>query len=290
MQNLSNISVIKEILSRHGFRFSHSLGQNFLINPSVCPKMAQMSGAGEGVCALEIGPGIGVLTKELGLRSEKVVALEIDHRLIPVLSETLADFDNIKVIEGDVLKTDIGALLKEEFGDRKTVVCANLPYYITSPIIMYLLEARLPIEAITVMVQKEAAERLCAKPGERACGAVSAAVHYYAEPEILFQVSRGSFMPSPNVDSAVIRLEIRKDPPVELRDESAFFSLVRASFSQRRKTLLNAASSSGEYPKETLRNALEEIGIAADVRAEKMTLDDFARLSNKLLEDKNEQR
>ena len=283
MENLSNISVIKELLARHGFRFSHSLGQNFLINPSVCPKMASMGGVTPQTCALEIGPGIGVLTRELALRSHKVVALEIDRRLMPVLKETLAEFHNVKVIQADAMKVDLKKLLQEEFNGQEAVICANLPYYITSPLLMTLLEARLPITAITVMVQKEAAERLCAAPGERNCGAVSVAVHYYSEPQVLFQVSRGSFLPSPKVDSAVIRLDIKKDPPVTLLSESAFFELVRLCFSQRRKTLINAASSSGRYTKEALRKALEQLGISQEIRAEQMKIEDFAALSNQLI-------
>ena len=288
MEDLSNISVIREILGRHGFRFSHSLGQNFLTNPTVSVRMAEMCGTGKEICALEIGPGIGVLTRELALRSCKVAALEIDKRLLPVLEETLAGFKNVHVIEADAMKTDLKKLLAEEFGGREAVVCANLPYYITSPLIMSLLESRLPISAVTVMVQKEAAQRLCAKPGERACGAVSAAVRYFSEPQMLFEVSRGNFMPSPHVDSAVIRLNIRKDPPVELTSESAFFELIRLSFGQRRKILVNAASSSGKYSKEELKNALTVTGISQEARAEQLTLADFAALSNCLLREKKD--
>ena len=208
MQNLSNIGVIKDILNRHGFTFSKGLGQNFLINPSVCPRMAEMGNAQPGWGVIEIGTGFGVLTVELAQRADKVVCIEIDSRLLPILDETLADFDNIKIINEDVLKVDLQKLIAEEFPGMNVAICANLPYYITSPIIMTILEAKLPIASLTVMVQKEAAQRICAAPGSREVGAVSIAVQYYAQPKVLFPVSRGSFMPAPDVDSAVIRLDV----------------------------------------------------------------------------------
>lgn len=205
MSQLSNIKNVKEILARHGFTFSKKLGQNFIVNPSICPRIAELGGAGPDTGVLEIGPGLGVLTWELAARARKVVAVELDERLLPVLGETLAGFDNVKVIQADVLKIDLDALLRQEFPNMEVVICANLPYYITSPIVMRLLETRLPVKAITVMVQKEAAARICAAPGSRNAGALSAAVSYYAVPQILFPVSRGSFMPAPEVDSAVIQ-------------------------------------------------------------------------------------
>ena len=211
MENLSNISVIRDICDRFGFSFSKSLGQNFLVNPSVCPRIAEMGGADENTAVLEIGTGFGVLTHELARRAKKVVAVELDSRLIPVLEYTMAEHKNFTVINEDILKVDLPALFEREFAGMDVVICANLPYYITSPIIMALLEQRLPIKAITVMVQKEAADRLCAKMPSRDCGAVTAAVRYYSEPKTLFPVSRGSFMPAPNVDSAVIRLDVKKD-------------------------------------------------------------------------------
>ena len=207
---LTDVGYIRDLLDRHGFHFSKKLGQNFLINPSVCPRMAQACGAAEGSGVLEIGPGIGVLTRELALRAERVVSIELDDRLPPVLAETLAGQDNVSFVWGDCMKLDLPAIIAEKFGDMPVSVCANLPYYITSPIVMMLLESRLPVENITVMVQKEAAQRLCATPGTREAGAVTLAVQYYAEAETLFGVSRGSFMPAPNVDSAVIRLAVGK--------------------------------------------------------------------------------
>ncbi len=279
MGALTDISYIKDLLSRHGFSFSKKLGQNFLINPSVCPRMADACGADKESAVLEIGPGIGVLTKELAQVAKKVVAIELDDRLPPVLAETLGRFDNVKIVQGDVMKLDLPALLKQEFGDMPIHVCANLPYYITSPILMLLLESRLPIEDITVMVQKEAAVRLSAAPGTRDCGAVSLAVQYYAEPTRLFGVSRGSFMPAPNVDSEVIRLVVRKTPPVQVADEKRLFTVIRAAFGQRRKTLLNALTTAG-YTKDTIAAACAAADVPATARAEQLTLEQFAALAN----------
>lgn len=279
MENLSNISVIRDVLSRHGFSFSKGLGQNFLINPTVCPRMAEMGNAKPGWGIIEIGAGVGVLTAELARRADKVVCIEIDSRLLPVLDETLAEFDNIKIVNEDVLKVDLHKLIEQEFAGIPVAVCANLPYYITSPIIMNLLEAHLPIASLTVMVQKEAAARLCAEPGSREVGAVSIAVRYYSDPKILFQVSRGSFLPAPDVDSTVIRLDVRDRPPVEVGSEEQFFKVVRAAFSQRRKTLPNTLSAGLGIPKAQAIEMLEKAGIPTNLRAEQLTLDQFALLS-----------
>ncbi len=285
MNNLADPGVISDILKRHGFTFSKGLGQNFLVNPTVCPRMAEASGAGPGVGALEIGPGIGVLTAELAKRADRVVSLEIDQRLLPILQETLAGFEQVKILNSDVLKTDLHRLIAEEFAGLEVVVCANLPYYITSPVIMKLLEENLPVKAVTVMGQKEAAQRLCALPGTRACGAVSAAVRFYAEPEILFPVSCGSFRPAPNVDSAVIRLQIRKEPPVEVLSRKKFFATVKAAFGQRRKTILNALTSLLALPRDRVAQACQAAGLHASMRAEQLSLQDFAALSNALFPD-----
>lgn len=282
MERLSDIGTIKEILSKHGFSFSKGLGQNFLINPSVCPRMAEMSGAGEKVGVIEIGPGIGVLTNELCKLAEKVVAIEIDKRLIPVLSETLSDYDNVKVINEDVLKIDLNKLIEEEFNGMKVVVCANLPYYITSPIIMKLLEENLPIEAITVMVQKETAQRMCAEVGTRQSGAVTVAVNYYSKPEILFNVSAGSFMPAPKVDSAVIKLNVFDKPAVQVQDSKMFFKVVKSAFGQRRKTLPNSLSSGLGISKSEINNLLSECGISLTARAEQLKLEDFKNIADKI--------
>ena len=286
MQKLSDISTIRAVLEKNGFHFSKALGQNFLINPSVCPRMAALSGAADCAGAVEVGPGIGVLTWELSQVARKVVSIELDKRLLPVLDETLADCENVKILNADVMKLDLRRMIEEEFPGGEVAVCANLPYYITSPVIMRLLEERLPVTSITVMVQKEAAERLCAHPGERACGAVSAAVWYYAEPEILFQVSRGSFMPAPNVDSAVIRLRIRRTPPVEVADEPFFFRVVRAAFAQRRKTAVNSIANTLGRSKQAVAAAFDAAGVPQNARAEALTLEDFAALTAGLLQEK----
>ncbi len=277
--NLSDIGVIKKLLFDAGFSFKKSLGQNFLINPSVCPDMAKSCGC-DGVGVLEIGVGIGVLTAELCRRAKKVVCVEIDKRLEPILQKTLADFDNYEIVWQDVMELDLHAFLREKFGDMPVVVCANLPYYITSPVIMQLLEERLPIDAVTVMVQREAADRLTATVGSREAGAVTVAVNYYAEPRILRKVSRGSFMPAPNVDSAVIKLDLRKAPPVELENEQVFFKIVRAGFAQRRKTLVNSVSAVLKQDKAALIAATEKAGLSPTVRADAMTMQQLADFSN----------
>lgn len=282
MGNLSDIGVIKSVLQKHGFTFSKALGQNFIVNPSVCPRIAEEGGARKGVGVLEVGAGIGVLTAELAKRADKVVCVELDTRLLPVLDETLADYDNIKIINGDILKVDLREILREEFGDMPVIVCANLPYYITSPVIMRLLESRLNIESVTVMVQKEAAVRLCADVGSRDSGAVTVAVNFYSEAQKLFDVSRGSFMPAPNVDSAVIRLDIRKEVPVEVTDEKFFFSMVRSAFSQRRKTASNGISSGLGIPKQKVIEAIENAGLPATVRAESLTMEELGILCEEL--------
>ncbi|WP_419543520.1 16S rRNA (adenine(1518)-N(6)/adenine(1519)-N(6))-dimethyltransferase RsmA [Negativibacillus massiliensis] len=282
MENLSNISVIRDVLSRHGFSFSKGLGQNFLINPTVCPRMAEMGNAQPGWGMIEIGAGVGVLTAELAQRADKVVCIEIDSRLLPILDETLAEYDNIKIVNQDVLKVDLHKLIAEEFPNMPVAVCANLPYYITSPIIMNLLESRLPISSLTVMVQKEAAQRICAMPGSREVGAVSIAVRYYCEPKVLFQVSRGSFMPAPDVDSTVIRLDIRKQPAVDVKREEDFFRVVKAAFSQRRKTLSNTLSSGLSMNKTQIAELLERAGVVSNLRAEQLSMQQFADIANAL--------
>lgn len=282
MDNLSNIGVIKEIFEKHNFSFSKQLGQNFLINPSVCPKIAEMGNAKKGFGVIEIGTGIGVLTNELAKRAEKVVAIEIDDRLLPVLEETLAEHKNVKVINADVMKTDLHKLIEDEFNGLEVAVCANLPYYITSPIIMMLLEQRLPIRSVTVMVQKEAGKRLCSPMGTREMGAVTVAVNYFSTPKILFNVSRGSFMPAPNVDSCVVRFDIKDKTPEGVTDEKFFFRTVRGAFAQRRKTLLNSVSSSMSIDKKTVEAAILETGLSPSVRPEQLTMEKFIEFSENL--------
>ncbi len=280
---LTDINVIKRILGRHGFTFSKALGQNFLVDPTVCPRMAEMGGAAAGSCVIEIGPGLGVLTVELAKRADKVITVELDTRLIPVLAETLSDYRNVEVINADVLKTDLHQLIADNFDGKSVNVCANLPYYITSPILMYLLERKLPVENITVMVQKEAADRLCAKVGSRDSGAITVAVNYYAETEVLFDVGRECFTPSPNVDSCVIRLKVRKNPPVQVQDEEFFFRMVKAAFSQRRKTASNGISSGMGISKDKVAEALTLSGLSPTVRAEALTMEELALLADNLL-------
>ncbi len=278
--NLADINTVRSLLAKNGFTFKKSLGQNFLINPDVCPAMANAACDSEtGV--IEIGPGIGVLTRELAKTAKKVIAIELDERLKKILPETLSGLDNVEVIYGDALKLDLNEIIKEKLSCCKSVaVCANLPYYITSPVIMNLLESRLPITSVTVMVQKEAAQRLCAEVGTREAGAVSVAVSYYAEPHILFGVSRASFMPPPNVDSAVIQLKIRKEPPIKVKNEKEFFRLVKCCFSQRRKTLVNAVSNTASTDKDELRAALRALGLPETVRGEQLTMEQLAALSD----------
>lgn len=288
MDGLSNIGTIKEILGKHGFTFSKGLGQNFLINPSVCPRMAEECGAKKGVGVLEVGPGIGVLTHELCLRADKVVSVELDNRLPEVLAETLAEHNNFKLVSGDIMEIDVKQLIEDEFKGLDVVVCANLPYYITSPIIMKFLEERLPIKSLTVMVQKEAADRLTAKVGSRESGAVTVSVAYYSTPEFLFNVSRGSFMPSPNVDSAVIKLNISETPNVLVKNEKDFRKVVKAGFSQRRKTLSNSLSSGLGITKQVANQLIQNAGLAPTIRAEKLSLEDFGNLTDSYTEYINE--
>lgn len=277
--NLCDYRAVERLLTKHGFRFSKALGQNFIIDENVCPDMATALKADKTTGVLEIGPGIGVLTKELCKAAKKVVSIELDSRLYPVLEETLGDFDNFELVEGDVMKLDLNALIKERFGDCGHVkVCANLPYYITSPVIMLLLESRLDIDEIIVMVQREAAERLTARLGSRNSGAVTAAVEYFADAETLFEVGRECFMPSPKVDSAVIRITPRTESKYEIEDEKKFFSLIRAAFAQRRKTLVNSVSATLGIPKDKIINALNELGIDPNARAEKLAMEDYVRL------------
>ena len=271
--NLSGVSQIKSLLERHGFVFSKSLGQNFLINSRITEGIAESSGADKNTAVLEIGPGIGCLTQELALRAAEVFAVEIDSRLIPVLEETVGWRDNVRIINEDILKFDLSSLP----GGMPVSVCANLPYYITTPVIMKLLQSRM-FCSVTVMVQKEVAERLCAGPGSKEYGAITAAVRYYSEPELLFRVSAGNFIPAPKVDSAVIRL-IPVPPRCGAETESVMFRLIRAGFGQRRKTLLNALSSDPLISRAQAAEALDAAGIRAESRAETLGVGDFIALA-----------
>lgn len=281
---ISNKKDLKGVLESQGFSFKKSLGQNFLIDDTVCPRMAAAV-SGENVGVLEIGPGAGVLTAQLSATCKKVVSVELDTRLKPILEQTLTDFDNVKIIWNDILKINLKQVIAEEFADCDTVnICANLPYYITSPVIMMLLESRLPISTIAVMVQKEAADRLCAAVGSRAAGAVTVAVNYYAEAQTLFGVPRTSFLPPPNVDSAVIKLTLRDMPPVEVKDEKLFFQIVKACFAQRRKILLNTVCNTLGLDKTVFRAVLNKSGIPETVRGEALTMEQLASIANALCE------
>lgn len=281
MKDLSDIRVIESTLKKYGFDFSKKLGQNFLTDPDVCPRMAELACA-DADAVVEIGPGIGVLTQQLALRAKKVAAFELDSRLPAVLRETLGEFDNVEIINRDFLEVDLNAFIRENFPGMHVAVCANLPYYITSPIIMGILTSRAPITRGVFMVQREAGERLCAAPGTREAGAVTIAVHYYAQAHQVFDVPRTSFIPSPRVDSRVIELIPTAAPPVEVPDEARFFRVVKAAFSQRRKTLVNCLSSGLGISKETALTALTACGAHERSRAEELTMEQFAALSRVL--------
>ncbi len=282
--NLADINEITKILENNGFSFKKSLGQNFLIDETVCPRMAE-SCLDKNSGVIEIGPGAGVLTRELCKTAKRVVSIELDNRLAPVLKTSVGEFDNIKIIFGDAMKLDLKKIIEEEFKDCDRVcVCANLPYYITSPIIMGLLESKLPIDCITVMVQKEAADRLCAKVGSRDAGAVTVAVNYFSIAEKLFDVGRQSFLPSPKVDSAVISLKIRNAPPITVKNEKNFFLLTKACFAQRRKTLLNTVSNTLGIDKNHIRECLKNLNISETIRGEALTMEELGKLSDIIFE------
>ena len=279
---ISNKNDIKAFLEKAGFVFKKSLGQNFLIDGTVAPKMAEFAG-GKDTGVIEIGPGAGVLTRELSIRAKRVIAIELDEKLKPVLNKTLEGLDNVKVIFSDVLKTDLHAIISENFSDCGSVtVCANLPYYITSPIIMNLLKSKLPIESITVMVQKEAADRICAEVGSRNAGAVTAAINYYALAKPLFFVPKSSFLPEPKVNSEVINLKTRSAPPINVSDEEFFFKTVNACFLLRRKTAINSISSAMKIDKEKIKQIFLKLGINETARGETFTMELLAELSEEL--------
>lgn len=273
-----------EILQKYQFHFQKKYGQNFLIDTSVLERIMKAAQIGQEDCVLEIGPGIGTMTQYLAENAGKVIAVEIDKALIPILEETLASYENIIVLQGDILKMDVRGLA-DQYNDGKPLkVAANLPYYITTPIIMELFEKEVPLESLTVMVQKEVAERMQAKPGTKDYGALTLAVQYYAEPRIVANVPPNCFMPRPNVGSAVVKLERYEKPPVEVEDEKFMFALIRAAFNQRRKMLANALSGAGEVSltKENVAQALGKLNISETIRGEKLTLAEFAELSNLL--------
>ncbi len=280
-------STLNDLRRRHVFAFSKGLGQNFLVNPRIPYQIVQASEIDESFGVLEIGPGIGALTYELAKAAKKVVAIEIDRSLEPILAETLP-FPNVEVMFADFMNIDVGALIEEKFPNMKVAVVANLPYYITTPIVMKLLETRdIRVDVITVMVQTEVAERLCAPPGSDDSGAVSLAVEYYSEPKIMFKVPSGNFMPMPKVDSAVIRMKIRNEAPVMCNDVKLMFELIKLAYGQRRKTLVNAVGNSGKYSKRLIGDVLESMKLSREIRGERMTLSQFAILADALMGHEN---
>lgn len=284
MKNLASPKVLKEILAESGFKFSKSLGQNFLIDENVLEKIISGANIDKSTNVIEIGPGFGTLTQRLCQNAKKVVAIEIDKTAIPILKNNLEDFDNINIINDDVLKCDLKKIIKDEFGGGSVTIAANLPYYITTPIIMHILESRIDAENLCIMIQKEVAERIVAKEGTKDYGALSVAVNYYAVPRMICHVPPSSFIPMPKVSSAVISLDIRKEPPVSVNSEKGFFKVVKAAFAQRRKTLLNALSNSPAIPmaKDEILNVLIECGIDEKRRGETLTLQDFADITNRI--------
>ena len=283
--NLCDAKTIKQIMSVFDIKFRKEFGQNFLINRCVVEDIADNCADTVDTTVLEIGPGIGPLTTELALRYKNVVALEIDRGLIPVLKYTLGEFNNVTVYNEDVMKTDLDALLKPYFDEGKVSVCANLPYYITTPILMKLLECGLPFDYITIMIQSEVADRLCAKAGSSDYGAITAILAYYGTAEKLFTVSAGNFMPAPKVNSTVVRIKLHKNKPVQPKDEKTFFRTVKGAFEQRRKTLPNALSASfGELSKDEITEAIVSCGHRPDIRGEKLNVSEFSALSDKLFE------
>lgn len=278
--DLTSPRLVRQVAEQFGFTFKKGLGQNFLVSGSVLEKICEAADSHDGV--LEIGPGFGVLTQALAESSEKVVSIEIDERLIEILEFLLGDYKNVKIINADVLKTDLRSLIKEEFGDKKISVAANLPYYITTPIITRLLEEKLPIKNIVVMVQKEVAQRMKAEPGSKDYGAITLLCRYFAEPEIITVVPANNFVPPPKVDSAVLRLKIRENPAVSVKSEEIFFKTVKAAFSQRRKTLLNCISAFFSMPKAKAAEVLENAKINPSRRGETLSIEEFANLSDLL--------
>ena len=286
MSELSNFKNTQEIIKKHNFSIQKKYGQNFLIDEHVLNKIIAAAELTEDDYVIEIGPGIGTMTERMAPECRHVTAIEIDKELIPILSETLSGFDNVDIINEDVLKVDLNKLIAERNDNKPVKVVANLPYYITTPIIMSLLENKIPIDTITVMVQKEVADRMMVGPGTKDYGALSLAVQYYAKPYIVANVPMNCFIPRPNVASAVIRLTCHKEPPVTVKDEKLMFNLIRASFNQRRKTLINGISNfSGlSYTKEQVAMALNSIGLNENIRGEALDLEKFAKLSDALLE------
>ena len=284
MAYLGTPGATKEVINKYSFAFQKKFGQNFLIDSNVLENIVEAAGITKDDFVLEIGPGIGTMTQYLCESARQVLAVEIDKMLIPILEDTLSEYDNVEVINQDVLKVHIKSVVEEKNKGRPIMEVANLPYYITTPIIMGLFESKVPIESITIMVQKEVADRMQTGPGSKDYGALSLAVQYYADAKVMLNVSATCFMPRPNVDSAVIKLTRHQESPVEVKDESLMFKIIRASFNQRRKTLVNGLKNSSEldFSKEEITEAIKSIGKEENIRGEKLTLEEFAKLSNAL--------
>jgi len=284
MKNLSSPKVIKEILEQTGFKFSKSLGQNFLIDENVLNTIIDGADINKNTCVIEIGPGFGTLTQRLCMNAKKVVAIEIDKTAVPILHENLGEFTNLKIINEDVLKCDLNSIINDEFDGEDVKIVANLPYYITTPIIMHLLENKINISSICIMIQKEVAQRITAKPSTKDYGALSVGVNYYSEPRLICSVPPSAFIPMPKVSSAVISLDIRNEAPVKVNSEKGYFKVVRAAFNQRRKTMLNALSNSGDIPmsKQQILDVLNECNIDEKRRGETLSLKEFADIANKI--------
>lgn len=285
MATLGNPTHTIEVLKKYGFSFQKKFGQNFLIDSNILENIVKAADVTKDDCVLEIGPGIGTMTQYLAESARQVIAVEIDNALIPILQDTLSEYDNVTIIHQDILKVDINKLVQEKNNGKPIKVVANLPYYITTPIIMGLFESRVPLESITIMVQKEVADRMQVGPGTKDYGALSLAVQYYANPEIMMYVPPTCFMPKPNVGSAVIKLVRYEKPPVEVRDEHFMFQVIRAAFNQRRKTLVNSLGNAGlnNVTKETVSKVLDEMNLSQTIRGEALTLEQFAQLTNLLI-------
>ncbi|MDR0404990.1 MAG: 16S rRNA (adenine(1518)-N(6)/adenine(1519)-N(6))-dimethyltransferase RsmA [Oscillospiraceae bacterium] len=285
--NIYSARAIRDAADKCGLRFSKLMGQNFLINRGICSKMIDCSQINDQTEVIEIGPGMGALTLELAKTAKKVVAIELDKRLASLLKNAFSDYKNVKIICGDALKIDIKRVIREEFSGANIVLFGNLPYCITTPIITDFLEKKLPIKFATLMIQKEAASRICAQPGTRQCGAISFAVRYFSEPRILFNVKRGSFFPVPNIDSSVIELKIREISPVKIQNEKLFFKIIKTAFLERRKAIKNPLSTRGDFSKEQVLEILKRAKISPLARAEQLCMKQFANLSNAAFEEIN---
>lgn len=281
MLRLSSPRTIKYIMEKYGFKFSKSLGQNFLIDDQVIEDIMEGADVGSEDCVLEVGPGIGVMTQALAERAEKVVSVEIDSSLLPVLDETLAPYNNVKIINSDILKIDLRQLIEEEFNGRRPKVVANLPYYVTTPIIMMFLEEGIPVTDIVVMVQKEVAERIVSAPGNKIYGALSVAVQFYSEPSVIVKAPKGLFMPQPKVDSLVVRMKIRETPKVDVKNRKLFFRVVKAAFGMRRKTLLNALSAGLGISKDMVNEVMGACDIDPKRRGETLSIEEFGLLADR---------